>query len=207
MRTAVTNSGVRVLDIGCGTGFGYALCKAANLQVRYTGVDIAPEMLRIARQRFPDGTFVCCDGGQLQLPEGNDQFDVLLMLNGVLSFVANAEEALGRASSLIRHGGSVLVSGLSRYSLRRLLHARVGRYEAFATRGATSSSERTRARGFVRSELRAVLRQAHIHAHEVRGVGVLAGVLQFPGLWHLDQVLSHLFPNQSHLLWAVGTRA
>ena len=205
VQATVSAAGGRVLDIGCGTGFGYALCQELTARVEYTGVDISREMLRVARARFPEGRFLWGNGGVLALEEPAS-FDVVLMLNGVLSFVENAKTTLRHASTLLRRGGGILASGLARYSLRRLVHGRLAAHEEFATRGTTRLAPRTTARAFAVGELRRALRLGEFDEVRVRGVGVFAGVAQWPALWGLDQLLCRLIPDQAHMLWGTGLR-
>ena len=70
-----TLSGSRVLDVGCGVGdlYGYALRQ--GLRVRYTGLDILPEMVAHARGRYPEARFEVGDALQ---GLGADRFDYVL---------------------------------------------------------------------------------------------------------------------------------
>ncbi len=58
----------RVLDVACGTGF-----LTRHLRGEVTGLDQSERMLEIARERMPDGTFVC--GDAFALPFSNDSFE------------------------------------------------------------------------------------------------------------------------------------
>lgn len=49
----------RVLDFGCGFGDLFGWLKAHELEVAYTGLDINPDLVDIARRRYPDATFLC----------------------------------------------------------------------------------------------------------------------------------------------------
>jgi SAM-dependent methyltransferase len=49
--------GVSVLDVGCGMGDFFGWLTENGLRVDYTGVDITPPMIEIARRRFPDARF------------------------------------------------------------------------------------------------------------------------------------------------------
>ena len=53
--------GSAVLDVGCGFGDLYEYLKARGVRVNYTGVDLNPELVAIARQRHPDARFVVAD--------------------------------------------------------------------------------------------------------------------------------------------------
>jgi len=67
------SKGVRLLDIGCGPGnltAGYA-----ELGARVTGIDVAEEMVELARSAFPEIGFHQSDVSKL--PFGNSTFDVV----------------------------------------------------------------------------------------------------------------------------------
>ncbi|HVO47229.1 MAG TPA: class I SAM-dependent methyltransferase, partial [Steroidobacteraceae bacterium] len=46
-------SNATVLDVGCGLGDLYAWLSQRGIQMRYTGVDITPQMIDACRRRFP----------------------------------------------------------------------------------------------------------------------------------------------------------
>jgi SAM-dependent methyltransferase len=46
-----------VLDVGCGQGDLYGLLIARGFQGRYTGIDLSPELVGVARERFPSADF------------------------------------------------------------------------------------------------------------------------------------------------------
>jgi cyclopropane fatty-acyl-phospholipid synthase-like methyltransferase len=53
--------GKSVLDVGCGQGDLYGWLKQHQKKVRYTGLDITPEMVEAARRRFPKARFCAWD--------------------------------------------------------------------------------------------------------------------------------------------------
>lgn len=59
--------GRSVLDIGCGLGDFYEYLKASGGDVRYTGVDLTPRMIEVARGRFPEAQFAT---GNVLAPDG-----------------------------------------------------------------------------------------------------------------------------------------
>jgi ubiquinone/menaquinone biosynthesis C-methylase UbiE len=91
--------GLRVLDIGCGTG------QSRRLYIRYastyTGVDLAPAALALARAKFPADRWECCDARELPFDEA--AFD-LVCFSSVLHHIPDFEAAL-------REGLRVLVPG------------------------------------------------------------------------------------------------
>jgi SAM-dependent methyltransferase len=50
-------AGASLLDVGCGLGDFYDWQRRAGLGVSYQGVDLTPEMIRVAKERFPGVDF------------------------------------------------------------------------------------------------------------------------------------------------------
>src|SRR2546430_6183980 len=50
-------SGASVLDLGCGFGDLYAYLKSRGLDCKYTGYDINPQLIQVARRKFPEVHF------------------------------------------------------------------------------------------------------------------------------------------------------
>lgn len=46
-----------LLDVGCGVGDLYAWMRERGVRVSYTGIDITPSMVEVARRRFPEESF------------------------------------------------------------------------------------------------------------------------------------------------------
>ncbi|MGE5556921.1 MAG: class I SAM-dependent methyltransferase [Caulobacteraceae bacterium] len=53
--------GSSVLDVGCGFGDLYGYLKGKGLNVDYTGLDINPDFIDIARKTYPDARFIVAD--------------------------------------------------------------------------------------------------------------------------------------------------
>jgi ubiquinone/menaquinone biosynthesis C-methylase UbiE len=54
-------SGDHIIDLGCGFGDLLQYCRSENLEIRYTGIDINPNLIEAARKRFPDAEFRVAD--------------------------------------------------------------------------------------------------------------------------------------------------
>lgn len=50
-------NGHSVLDLGCGVGDMYKFFQEENINIRYIGWDIAPEMVKAATKKFPEAVF------------------------------------------------------------------------------------------------------------------------------------------------------
>ena len=93
-----------VLDLGCGAG---TFCRlAADAGASVTGIDAAPGLTEIARDRVPEGRF---DVGDIQsLPYEVDVFDRVTAFNS-LQFVADPSAALAEIRRVTRPGASIYI--------------------------------------------------------------------------------------------------
>ena len=53
--------GRSVLDVGCGFGDLYGFLSGRDIHFDYTGVDVSPEFIEIARRAYPDAKFFVAD--------------------------------------------------------------------------------------------------------------------------------------------------
>lgn len=72
----------RVLDVGCGFGDFYAHVKRRGLDVRYTGIEIVPEFVTVARERHPEADFRILD---ILSDDPKERWD-WVVLSGTLNF-------------------------------------------------------------------------------------------------------------------------
>lgn len=80
-----------ILDIGCGSGY---LCR--QLRDRFpgaeiTGIDIAPEMIRVAKKTDPKGRYICKDFMKMKMPK--NKYD-LIVSTSALHWAENIQMAL-----------------------------------------------------------------------------------------------------------------
>jgi SAM-dependent methyltransferase len=96
--------GEKVLDIA--TGPGNAALHAARLKAEVTGVDVAPRLLDVARERASseglDVDFRIGDAQQLPFPAGS--FDVVLSIFGII-FADDRERAFSELVRVLKPGG------------------------------------------------------------------------------------------------------
>jgi ubiquinone/menaquinone biosynthesis C-methylase UbiE len=91
------------LDIGCGTG----IIRDVAPQLNVVGIDVSPEMVRVASQKIP--TIMVADAENL--PFRSRIFDAALF-NASLFLIPNAERAVEEAMRVVKEGGVVLASYL-----------------------------------------------------------------------------------------------
>lgn len=109
--------GVRVLDVACGTGVlfpDYLRRGVASV----TAVDISPEMVRIAKEKFPQEnvTVLCGDIEHITLDQS---FDCIVVYNAFPHF-PDPERLIATLSGLLAPGGTLTVAhGMSRAKIDR----------------------------------------------------------------------------------------
>jgi ubiquinone/menaquinone biosynthesis C-methylase UbiE len=106
MRLLACKPGERILDAGCGNGRNLAAMIASG--ARPSGWDLSPEMLAVARRRFPE---VPLYEGDLQLPGpfGDGEFDAVLCAL-VAEHLPDPLAALHELLRVLRPGGRLVWS-------------------------------------------------------------------------------------------------
>lgn len=121
IRTILDHAGVkpgdRVLDVACGTGvmIPYYLERKAE---SVTAVDISPEMVKIARSKFPEENVEirCAD---VETTPFHEKFDRVMVYNAFPHF-PNPENLILTLSRLVAPGGTLTVAhGMSRAAIDR----------------------------------------------------------------------------------------
>jgi len=103
-------AGARLLDIGCGTGHWSRFF--ASLGYAVVGIDVSPEMIRIA-QTHPAPRCSYYLGDACDLPFDDDSFDVVAAI-AALAFIADAPAALRQMFRCLRPAGTMIVGALNR---------------------------------------------------------------------------------------------
>jgi len=110
---AEVGPGKDVLDVACGTGVLFPDYLARNVK-SLTAIDIAPEMVRIAREKYPGITVLC---GDVEEMDFGGKFDCIVVYNAFPHFPEPAR-LVERLSGLLNPGGTLTVAhGMSRAAL------------------------------------------------------------------------------------------
>lgn len=111
---AVTK-GADVLDIACGTGVlfpDYIEREVSSV----TGIDISDEMLKVAKDKFPQVRLICDDA---ETYDFQDKYDVIMIYNAFPHF-PNPENLLLNLSKTLKDGGRLTVAhGISEKELAK----------------------------------------------------------------------------------------
>ena len=107
--------GMDVLDVACGTGILFPDYLKRGVE-SVTGIDISPEMAKIAAGKFPEVNVICGDAEETQFDR---QFDAIMVYNAFPHFPDPAKliETLAR---LVKPGGRLSVAhSMSREKLQQ----------------------------------------------------------------------------------------
>lgn len=112
LNNAGVTAGVRVLDVACGTGVlipDYLSRGVATV----TGVDISPEMVRIAREKFPQENvrILCAD---VETAEFDEKFDCIMVYNAFPHFPEPERLIRALCAKLVTGGTLTIAHGMSR---------------------------------------------------------------------------------------------
>jgi len=100
-----SNPAPRVLDVATGTGdLAASMAKIAGAKV--TALDLSPEMLVIARKKYPDIIFI--EGYAEKLPFQDASFDIVSAGFGVRNF-ENLEAGMREFHRVLKPGGHALI--------------------------------------------------------------------------------------------------
>ena len=111
------HAGVHVLDVACGTGVLFPYYQLRNV-ASVTGIDISPEMVSIARKKYPQPnvTFFCAD---VETAKIDRKFDCVMVYNAFPHF-ADPARLIGTLAGLLKPGGTLTVAhGMSRAAIDR----------------------------------------------------------------------------------------
>jgi Methyltransferase domain len=197
-----------VLDIGCGTGFALRQLGAIGVTAKYTGIDISPKMIA----SFNAGDMLA-DSIKLQVADF-DQYTwqqdsrptLIISTYGSINFSRNRWSALAQLSALQHRGDTIFMMVLNRYSLRRVIHLRLGSTEAYRTRSSHSSIQVPVFYDTVRT-INANLTAMGYKMLLRRGDGPLSGLYEQPVLWRPNDWIGQRSTLLSHTITIAGRKA
>ncbi len=107
--TILDNGGITenmdILDVACGTGVLFPFYLDRNVK-SITAIDLSPEMVRIAKNKFPQADVICGDAEDTTFDR---QFDAVMVYNAFPHF-PKPEKVIENLSKALKSGGRFTVA-------------------------------------------------------------------------------------------------
>lgn len=139
---------LRILDLGCGTGWFSRILQQHYPESQVTGADLSPGMIEHAKLQSPPGIhWLVADAGHFPLPDS--RFD-LIFSNLMIQWCDDPGEVLNECQRLLRPNGRLMMSTLVDGTLRELRQAwakadpgrtHVNHFESFEFLSAMATTE------------------------------------------------------------------
>ena len=115
--TILDNGGIKeniqVLDVACGTGVLFPFYLQRNVK-SITAIDLSPQMVKIAKNKFPQADVICGDAENITFPH---QFDAIMIYNAFPHF-PEPEKLIENLSKAVKSGGKISIAhGMSKKEL------------------------------------------------------------------------------------------
>ena len=156
--------GADVLDVACGTGVLFPDYLARNVGT-LTAVDISSQMVRIAREKFPQEN-VRVLSGDVELMEFDRKFDHVMVYNAFPHFPEPAR-LIERLAGLLKEGGTLTVAhGMSRAAIDH-------HHEGTASRVSVGLMDEHALAAIFRRHLKLTMKISNDHMYQITGKKVM----------------------------------
>jgi ubiquinone/menaquinone biosynthesis C-methylase UbiE len=114
--------GIKVLDVGCGTGSLLKELSGFGKELNLYGVDVSPEMIRASRRKLKDEKHVeLYEGSAADLPFESNFFDYVMCMNS-LHHHADPNQSLTEMTRVLKPGGiMILMDGFVDSTVQKVL--------------------------------------------------------------------------------------
>jgi ubiquinone/menaquinone biosynthesis C-methylase UbiE len=116
------HDGMRLLDVGCGTGSLLQELSESGKELNLYGIDLSPEMVNAARVKLKDKKHIeLYEGSAADLPFESNYFDYVVCMNS-LHHHANPNQSLAEMARVLKAGGmTILMDGFVDSTVRKIL--------------------------------------------------------------------------------------
>lgn len=193
-----------LLDLGCGTALGLEISDIIPL-ASYTGIDISPNMLQEAKSSWAvkKASFpISLINGQAitimrSMPDSH--YDLIIGINASPSYIARTRPLLIEGERILKPGGSMVLSFLNHWSLRRYLLRQTNIREPNKSRGLEEESLQISAITLTKKEITYRLPK-NTHIQEINFQSVLGGVWESSASTYIEKLLSRIVPFWGHTI-------
>ena len=123
LRNGGITENIDILDVACGTGVLFPFYLDRNVK-SISAIDLSPEMVRIAKTKFPEADVICGDAESITF---DHQFDAIMIYNAFPHF-PEPEKVIENLSIALKSGGRFTVAhGMSKKELDDIHKKSAGR--------------------------------------------------------------------------------
>ena len=101
-------SGITILDFGCGNGVFIKHMREINPRAKFIGIDVSRIAIEKAKRTVPDAKFYVVEDGNI-FPIRNSQVDFILA-SDVIEHVYNTETTFRELARVLKHHGKILMT-------------------------------------------------------------------------------------------------
>jgi len=102
---AKIGSGKKVLDLGCGTGYGSFLIYQNHNEV--VGIDISQKAINYAKKKYKGPTYLICSAENL--PFNNEVFDAVIAFE-IIEHVSDPQKVINEIKRVLKNDGQLFIS-------------------------------------------------------------------------------------------------
>ena len=95
----------KFLEVGC--GLGYFSNKASEFGAKVTGIDIGPKLIKINKQKTPNGKFLVSSASRLKF--NDESFDIVLSTE-VIEHVDHQNKAINEMFRVLKSNGILVIT-------------------------------------------------------------------------------------------------
>jgi SAM-dependent methyltransferase len=192
-----------ILDLGCGTGYGARTTAHLFPGRQYVGLDISGASLSVLIKEVDSALAVHGDMAA-PLPFNSSTFTSVIALFTAFSYSSAWTHTIAEISRTLAPGGTIYISTLNYWALRRLVRGKFKAREWYRTRHVPRRSPFTADAVPAQTHRRRImvreLQRHNFEDIELFPMGVLSGVCESPRLFHLDQMLLRSFGGLAHMI-------
>lgn len=103
--------GAYILDLGCGTGLELEEYFILNPEARVTGIDLAPGMLSVMKNKFKDKDLTLVQGSYFDVPFGAEFYDAAVSVESLHHFTKEEKiELYTKLNKALKPGGYFILT-------------------------------------------------------------------------------------------------
>jgi ubiquinone/menaquinone biosynthesis C-methylase UbiE len=131
LKSAHTESNIKILDLGCGEGHLTNRIKETFPSSEIHGLDYSIDAIKIAHARYKNMKFIVADGYK---PPYTDGYFDIVVLNNIWEHVPDPLQMLAGINRILKTNGIIVISTPSRFRFSNLIRVLLGKKIEFMSK-------------------------------------------------------------------------